>query len=77
MIVGISMGHDTCQILGTPLEKKPPDGYMWSGERLTKRQATSRPDQLWPKLWIKLGRNAELKEKHKLSPGNLENWCGA
>ena len=28
----------------TLLEEKPPDGYMWSGVRLTKRQATSRPD---------------------------------
>ena len=27
------------------LNEKPPDGYMWSRERLTKRQATSRPDR--------------------------------
>ena len=40
---------------------------MWSGERLTKRQVTSRTDHLWPELWIKLGRNAKLKEKHKWS----------
>ena len=26
----------------TLLEEKPPDGYMWSGERLTKRKVTSR-----------------------------------
>ena len=51
----------------TPSEEKPPDGYMWSGERLTKRQATSRPDRLWPELWTKLGRNAQLKEKQKWS----------
>ena len=51
----------------TLLEEKPPDGYMWSGERLTKRQLTSRPDHLWPELWIKLGTNAKLKEKHKWS----------
>ena len=44
-----------------------PDGYMWSGERLTKRQLTSRPDHLRPELWIKLGRNAKLKEKHRWS----------
>ena len=48
-------------------EEKPPDGYFWSGERLTKRQVTSRPDHLWPELWIKMGRNAKLKEKHKWS----------
>ena len=37
----------------TLLEEKPPDGYVWSGKRLTKRQVTSRPDHLWPELWIK------------------------
>ena len=46
----------------TLLDEKPPDGYMWSGERLTKRQATSRPDHLWPQLWTKL---AKLREKQK------------
>ena len=51
----------------TPLEEKPPDGYMWSGGRLTKRQVTSRPDHLWPELWTKLGRNAKLKKKQKWS----------
>ena len=49
------------------LEEKPPDGFMWSGERLTKREATSRPDHLWPELWTKLGRNAKLREKQKWS----------
>ena len=33
------------------LEEKPPDGYLWSGERLTREQLTSRPDQLWPEIW--------------------------
>ena len=47
------------------LSEKLPQGYMWSGRRLTKRQATSRPDHLWPKLWRGLARNAQLKEKHK------------
>ena len=51
----------------TLLEENPPDGYLWSGERLTKRQVTSRPDHLWPELWIKLGRNDRLKERHKWS----------
>ena len=41
------------------LDEKPPDGYMWSWERLTKRKATSRPDHLRPDLWIKLGRMPE------------------
>ena len=38
---------------------------MWSEERLTKRQLTSRPDHLWPELWDKMGKNAKLKEKQK------------
>ena len=49
----------------TLLEEKPPDGYMWSGRRLTKRQATSRPDHLWPELWTKLARYAKPREKQK------------
>ena len=51
----------------TLLEEKPPDGYLWSGGRLTKRQVTSRPDLLWPELWIKLARNGKLKERQKWS----------
>ena len=31
----------------TLLEEKPPDGHVWSGERLTRKQLTSRPDHLW------------------------------
>ena len=49
------------------VEEKPPDGYMWFGRRLTRKQLTSRPDHLWPELWTKLGRNAQLKEKQKWS----------
>ena len=51
----------------TLLEEKPPDGYMWSGRRLTRKQLTSRPDHLWLELWDKMGKNAKLKEKQKWS----------
>ena len=37
--IGTLMGQEICLIL--LFEEKPPEGYMWSGERLTKRQATS------------------------------------
>ena len=47
------------------LEEKLPEGCMWSGRRLTKRQVTSRPDYLWPELWRGLARNAKLREKRK------------
>ena len=49
----------------TPLSEEPPEGYMWSGETLTRKPLTSGPDYLWPELWIKMGRNAKLSEKHK------------
>ena len=73
MIIGTSMGQEICLILEHVSlsllywKRKPPDGQMWSGERLTKRQVTSRPDYVWPQLWTKLGRNAKLKEKQKWS----------
>ena len=51
----------------TILEEKPPDGYMWSGRRLTRKQLTSRPDHLWPELWKSMGKHAKLKEKQKWS----------
>ena len=41
----------------TLLEEKHPNGYMWSGERLTRKQLTSRPDHLWPELWEKMGKS--------------------
>ena len=49
----------------TLLEEKPPDGYMWSGERLTRKQLTSRKDHLWPELWRGMTKNAKLREKQK------------
>ena len=54
-----------------PLEEKPPDGYMWSGWRLTRKQQTSRPDHLWPELWKTMGKHAKLKEKQKWSNEKL------
>ena len=46
----------------TLLEEKAPDGYTWSGGRLTRKQLTSRPDHLWPELWKAMGKHAKLKE---------------
>ena len=59
----------------TLLDEKAPDGYTWSGKRLTKRQATSRPDHLWPELWKSMGKHAKMKEKQKWSSEkiHLEN----
>ena len=49
----------------TLLDEKAPDGYMCSGERLTRKQPTSRPDHLWPEIWESMGKHAKLKEKQK------------
>ena len=59
----------------TLLDEKALDGHMWSGERLTRKQLTSRPDHLWPELWKSMGKNAKLKEKQKWSEEkiHLEN----
>ena len=71
------MGQEICLVLWegftqfTLLEEKPPDGFLWSGWRLTRKQLTSRPDLLWPELWKKMGKNAKLKEKQKWSHEKL------
>ena len=54
------------------IRRKPPDGFMRSGVKLTKRQATSRPDHLWPELWTKLAKNAKLRERSMNV--QLKNW---
>ena len=45
------------------LEEKPPDGYMWSGRRLTRKQQPSRPDHLWPESNEKL--NSIMQENYE------------
>ena len=55
----------------TLLEEKPPDGYMLSGVRLTRKRFTSRPGHLWPELWKSMGKHAKLKEKQKWSNEKL------
>ena len=59
----------------TLLDEKAPDGYMRSGERLTRKRLTSRPDHLGTELWKSMGKHATLKEKQKWSEEkiHLEN----
>ena len=54
---------DVCYLKKSELE--PQFLKTWSGERLTRKQLTSRPDHLWPELWKSMGKNAKLKEKQK------------
>ena len=75
MIIGTLVALETCLILGQVSHNL----LFWKkklqtdicGERLTKRQVTSRPDHLWPELWTKLGKHAMLKEKQKWSNEKL------
>ena len=51
------------------LNETPPDGFLWSRRRLTKVQATSRPDYLWPKVWSKMSqsyRKADARQCSKI-----------
>ena len=56
----------------TLLDEKAPDGYTWSGWRLTRKQFTSRQDHLWPELSKSMGKLAKLKVKQKLSSAKLQ-----
>ena len=65
----------------TLLEEKPPDGYTWSGERLTKKHTTSRPEYLWPEILKKMSEAAKRKEKQKWAfekpkLNNARKWTG-
>ena len=50
----------------TLLEEKLPNGYMWSGERLRRKQLTSRPDHLWPELCEKNGKEWQAEGEAKV-----------
>ena len=47
------------------LNERPPDGYTWSGERFTSKQATSRPDNVWPDMWKHMSDAAKKKVKQR------------
>ena len=38
---------------------------MWSRGSLTKIQATTRPDHVWPEVWTKIGKAAQNREKQE------------
>ena len=45
------------------LKERPPEGYTWSGETLTRKQKTSRPDDVWPEMRKFMSDAAEKKGK--------------
>ena len=49
----------------TILKKNSSDGFLWSGERLTRKQTTSSPEKLWSKMWKHMSDASKRKEKKK------------
>ena len=49
----------------TFMKEKLPPGYKWSRRRLTKIQATTRSDYLWPEIWIGMSKAAKKKDKQE------------
>ena len=47
------------------LNEWPPDGFSWSGVRCTRKQTTSRPDNVWPDLMKHMSDAAKKKAKHR------------
>ena len=45
------------------LSERLPDGFSWSGERLTRNQTTSRPENVWPDMWKHIYDAAKRKAK--------------
>ena len=71
--IGMSIDQETCLIHGqvslnfTLLEEKPPNGYMWSGQRLTRRkQLTSRPDHFVARTLEEDGRECHAEGEAKV-----------
>ena len=46
-------------------EERPPEGYTWSGEKLTRKQKTSHPDGVWPDMWKFKSDAANKKAKQR------------
>ena len=57
------------------LKETPPDGYTRSGRRRTRKQTTSRHDNVWPDMWKHLSDAAKSKAKQKwaIEKPKLEN----
>ena len=45
--------------------ERPPDGFSWSGRRLTRKQTTSRPDNVWQDMWKHMSDAAKKKAKQR------------
>ena len=72
MITGTWMEIVSCQMHGQAgftrfllMNERPLDGFSWSGDRLTRKHTTSRPDNVWPDMWKHMSEGTESKTKQK------------
>ena len=56
------------------LTERPPDGYTWSGWRLTRKQSTSRRDNVWPDMWTHMSDAAHKKAKQRWVYRETKTW---
>ena len=52
------------------LNERPHDGYKWSGRRLTRKQTTSRPDNVWTDMWKHVSDASKRTAKQKWAVKN-------
>ena len=45
--------------------ERPLEGHTWSGRRLTRKQKTTRPDDVWPDMWTHMSDAAKKKAKQR------------
>ena len=58
----------------TLLKEELPRRYMWFKRRLIEDQKTTRPYQVWPEVWSKIGNAVQNLEKNKNGRPRSQNW---
>ena len=57
----------------TLLSEKPPEGHSLSGGRLTKIQATTRPDYLWPDVCPSMSKKSSRQMEKKTAFNSMKS----
>ena len=47
------------------IPEKPPDGYVYVDGRIIRKQATQRPENIWPEDWASMSKNQRRLAKEK------------
>ena len=57
------------------LNERPPEEYTWSGRgRLTRKQTTSRPNDIWPDMEIDVRRETKTRKRQTIER-NILHWA--